>query len=300
MKRWMKWTVAGVTLLVLLLAAGVTAGRQLAERRRMRQVSVSVLRPVAYSTDAAVLERGRYLFESRGCAECHGTTGAGREFANDGKGTRLAGPDITAVGATARYRPVDWDRTIRHGVKPGGQPVLVMPSVDYNRLTDDDLTALVSYVRSLPPAGGAAAVIELPLPAWVLYGYGMIPDAARQIDHSLPPAQPVPAGVNASHGAYVANMCVGCHGAHFSGGRIPGAPPAWPPAANLTPGEDGALARYRDAAQFTAMLRSGRRPDGTVVSRVMPFESLGKLDDVDAQALYAFLQTLPARPPGQR
>jgi len=106
-------------------------------------------------------------------------------------------------------------------------------------------------------------------------------------------------GVTVAHGAYVANMCISCHGAGLSGGKIPGAPPDWAPAANLTPGDGSAMARYKDAGQFVAMLRSGKRPDGAVVT-VMPFESLRELNDVDAQALYAYLKTVPARPFGQR
>jgi hypothetical protein len=94
-------------------------------------------------------------------------------------------------------------------------------------------------------------------------------------------------------------MCKGCHGEHLSGGKIPGGPPDWPPAANITPGDGSALARYPDAQAFMAMLRSGKRPDGTVV-QVMPFESLSKMNDVDAQAVYAFLKTLPPRPAGGR
>jgi mono/diheme cytochrome c family protein len=254
--------------------------------------------PVAFTTDAAALRQGKYLFESRGCAECHGANGSGREFINDGK-LRVAGPNITPGGVTARYKPEDWVRTLRHGVKPGGQPVLIMPSEDFNRLTDQDLASLVAYARNLPPQQGGAAVLDLPVPVRVLYGFGAIQDAAAKIDHSLPPAQPVPAAVNAQHGAYVANMCIGCHGEHLSGGKIPGGPPDWPPAANLTPGADSAMARYKDAAQFMAMLRSGKRPDGTPI-KVMPFESLGKINDVDAQAVFAYLQTVPPRPAGGR
>ena len=77
---------------------------------------------MAYATDAQALERGKYLFESRGCAECHGANGGGREFVNDGKGVRLAGPNISPAASRRRYQPEDWVRTIRHGVKPGGQP----------------------------------------------------------------------------------------------------------------------------------------------------------------------------------
>jgi mono/diheme cytochrome c family protein len=298
MKRWIKWIVASLGLAVLLVAGAAVVGTQLAERKRMRQVNVPV-QPVAYTSDAQALERGRYLFQSRGCVDCHGANGRGRDFVNDGKGTRIAGPNITPGGVVARYQPEDWVRTIRHGVKPDGRPALIMPSEDYNRFTNEDLAALVAHVRSLPPQKGGSAVVELPLPAWVLYGFGAIPDAAQRIDHSLPPSTPVAAAVTVQHGAYVANMCIGCHGEKLSGGKIPGGPPDWPAAANITPGEGSAMGRYKNAAQFMAMMRSGKRPDGSAI-QVMPFGSLSAMNDVDTQALYAYLQTVPARPAGQR
>ena len=174
-----------------------------------------------------------------------------------------------------------------------------MPSEDYNRLTDADVAALAGYVRTLAPRPAGAAVVELPVLVKALYGLGVIQDAAEKIDHSLPPAQPVVAAVNAQHGAYVGAMCIGCHGPGLSGGAIPGGPPDWPAAANLTPGKGSAMPRYPDATAFVAMLRSGKRPDGTAI-KVMPFESLRELSDTDAQALYAYLKTLPAREAGQR
>lgn len=194
MKRWIKWTAGGLGLAVLLVAGAAVLGMQLAERKRMRQVSVPV-QPVAYATDAQALERGKYLFQSRGCVDCHGANGGGRDFVNDGKGTHIAGPNITPGGVVAGYKPEDWVRTIRHGVKPDGRPALIMPSEDYNRFTNEDLAALVAYVRNLPPQNPRAAVIELPMPVLVLYGFGAIPDAAQRIDHSLPPSTPVAAAV---------------------------------------------------------------------------------------------------------
>ena len=298
MKQWIKWIVGIVAAAVVLAAAAVAIGYQLGLRKMARTVSVAV-KAVPYASDAQSLQRGKYLFESRGCAECHGANGAGREFVNDGKGVRLAGPNITTGGTTARYQPEDWVRAIRHGVRPSGQPLMIMPSEDYNRLTDQDVAALVAHVRSLSPAQGGDAVIELPLPVRVLYGFGAIKDAAATIDHSLPPAQPVAAGVNPQHGGYVANMCIGCHGEHLSGGKIPGGPPDWPPAANITPGQGTVMGRYPGVAPFTTMLRTGKRPDGTPI-QVMPFESLSKLSDVDVQALYEYLKTVPARPAGGR
>lgn len=133
----------------------------------------------------------------------------------------------------------------------------------------------------------------------VLYGFGAIPDAAEKINHSLPPAQPVAEAVSVQHGAYVANMCIGCHGEKLSDGKIPGGPPDWPAAADITPGEGTSMARYPNAEAFATMLRTGKRPDGSQI-QVMPFESLSKMNEVDTQALYAFLKTVPPRPAGQR
>ena len=59
------------------------------------------------------------------------------------------------------------------------------------------------------------------------------------------------------------------------------------------------MPRYPDTQAFVAMLRSGKRPDGSAI-KVMPFESLRELDDTDTQALYAYLKTVPERDAGQR
>lgn len=299
MNKWVKRIGVGVAGAAIMVAAVAFVGTQLAERKRGRQIDIKV-QAVAIPTDALSLERGKYLYASRGCADCHGANGAGRAFIDDGS-MKVAGPNIsTGLGnVVAAYAPQDWVRTLRHGVKPNGQPVFIMPSEDYNRLTDADVGALIAFVKQLPPANGGAAVVQLPLPVKVLYGFGAIPDAAEKINHALPPAQPVAAGVTTEHGAYVANMCIGCHGPGLSGGKIPGGPPDWPAAANLTPGGKSAMGAYKDATQFAAMFKSGKRPDGSAI-KVMPFDSLAALNDTDVQALYAFLKTVPAKPDGQR
>jgi mono/diheme cytochrome c family protein len=298
MQRWLRRIGTAVLVLVVLAGAAVFTGEQLAEHKAHRVVALQV-QPVALRTDAQALERGRYLFASRGCVDCHGANGAGRVFVDDGAGLRIKGPNISPGpgGVVAAYQPVDWVRTLRHGVAPGGRPLLVMPSEDYNRLTDDDLASLVAYVRSLPPAIGTGAEVKLPLPARVMYGFGGIKDAAQKIDHALPPQQPVAEGVTLQHGAYVANMCLGCHGPQLAGGRIPGSPPDWPAAANLRPGPNSGMARYATPESLIALFRSGRRADGTAV-RVMPFESLSMMSDTDARALHLYLQSLKPLTPG--
>jgi mono/diheme cytochrome c family protein len=290
--------VAGLLVVVALL---VLLAGWLAERKRTRVIELAIA-PVAYVSDEATLKRGKYLFDSRGCMECHGANGAGREVVNEPGGMYVKSPNISPGpgSVVAGYKEVDWVRTIRHGVSASKHPLFLMPSRDYSRMTDADLAAIVAYVRSLPPAPGEGAVIRLPLMVRTLYGFGQIKDDVEVIDHAAPPPAPVAEEVSVEHGAYVANMCMGCHGAGLSGGSIPGAPPDWPPAANLTPGKGSVLPIYDDEAKFAAMMHTGKRPDGTRVSPVMPFETMRNLNETDVGALYAYLRSLPPRPAGGR
>lgn len=300
MNRWIRRGAVALAAFAAAAASAVALGEHLAASRATRKVDVPV-QPVAYRGDADALERGRYLFESRGCVDCHAADGGGRTLVDDGNGTRIAGPNITQGNPRlAAYREADWVRSIRHGVAPDGRPLRVMPSEDYNRLSDDDLASIVAHLRSLPPRQGRLdAVVELPLPARVLYGYGAIPDAAEKVDHRLPPQQPVAAAPTVEYGRYVAQMCQGCHGPALAGGRIAGGPPSWPAAARLAPGDGSVMPRYASAEAFAAMLRSGKRPDGSAIA-VMPFESLAKLDERETRALWAYLTSLqnPSKAPG--
>lgn len=298
MKRWFRNSLIGLGAVLALAAAVVVGAAQYGERKMQRQVPLGdVAAPsLAALDDATRVERGRYLFLSRGCTECHGVNGAGKVFIDDGHGMRARAPNITPIpgGVVAAYGEADWARTLRHGVKPDGRPLMIMPSEDYARLTDADLAAMVAFLRQMPAQLGERAELSFPLAVKALYGLGLIGDAASKIDHSLPPQQPVPEAITAEHGRYVANACMGCHGAQMAGGRIAGAPPDWPAAANLTPAEGSAMQRYPDAQAFAAMLHSGRRPDGSEVSKVMPFLALKELNDTDVQALYLHLKALPA------
>ena len=291
MKTLLRRTLIGVLSLLVLAAIAVATLVWVGDRKRERRVELPPLKTPALVDDAATRERGQYLFASRGCVDCHGADGAGRVFVDSG-GLRLKGPAIHSGpgSVTLKYKAEDWDRLLRHGVKPDGRPALIMPSEDYNRFTDADFVALVAYARTLPPAGGGAAELTLPLPVRAMYGAGAIEDAAAKIDHNLPVQQPVAEGVSVEHGQYVANMCKGCHGPDLVGGKVPGGPPDWPPAARLARGDGSAMDRYPTPESLIAMFRSGKRADGSTV-QVMPFASLGKMSDTDLRALHVYLKS---------
>ena len=144
----------------MLGAAGLALGAYLGDRKSMRRIDVAVA-PVAIPADAASVERGRYLYATRGCTDCHGTDGAGRAFIDDG-GLYAKAPHISPGpgSVVASYRAEDWVRTIRHGVKPDGRPLFIMPSEDYNRLSDVDLGALITPSASWSTFSQSTAVVR--------------------------------------------------------------------------------------------------------------------------------------------
>jgi mono/diheme cytochrome c family protein len=283
------WTGGGLAAVLAGLVAFAHFG---SDHKMNRRIEISPA-AVAIPQDEAALARGKYLYESRGCTDCHGKDGLGRTLIDNGD-LVVRGPNITSQGAVADYSVTDWVRSIRHGIAPDLRPLMVMPSEDYARMTDADLGAMIAYMRGLPPQPGDGRIVQLPLPVRFAYAAGIVRDAAEKIDHSLPPAKPAPADDILANGAYVANMCQGCHGLDLTGGKVPGGPPDWPPAANLTSVPGGGMQAYRDAGMFAAMLRSGRRPDGSEI-QVMPFESLRELNDTEIGALYAYLTSLPPK-----
>ena len=302
MKKPIKIVLVSLAGLVVVGMAAAAVVSRLADRKLHRIVELPPLQ-VTFVTTEGQLEHGEYLFKTRGCADCHGADGAGHVFINDPEGGLVVrSPNITAGGASParEYSDVDWLRVLRHGVKPSGQPLLIMPSEDYARMTDADIGAIVAYVRSLPAADtGGAEFSPLPLPLKAAYLFGAIKDAAEKIDHTAPPTAAVEDDP-LSRGQYIAQGCTGCHGPHFSGGKIPGTPPSWPAAANITSAPDSAMAHYTSAAQFKALFRTGKRPDGSAVSDVMPFKSLAQMNDAELDDLFAFLKTVEPRPFGQR
>jgi mono/diheme cytochrome c family protein len=289
--------IVGGSLAVLAVGAGIVAGAAvfLSEHKLERIVAVEVTPIDLASPD---LQRGEYLFVTRACTECHGKDGGGHTMVDDQEGGLfISAPNITRGGsATASYSDADWLRLLRHGVKPSGRPAFIMPSEDYTQMADEDVAALVSYIRSLPPQTDYTAVFRLPLIMKALYAFGLFKDSAEKIDHTRRAPVRVPDDIH-EKGAYVANVCAGCHGAGLAGGKIPGAPPTWPAAANLTTAADAAMTHYASIEAFREMMRTGKRADGSSIA-VMPFENFKAMNDTELDALFTFLKTLPPKASG--
>lgn len=62
---------------------------------------------------------------------------------------------------------------------------------------------------------------------------------------------------------------------------------------NLTPDRDTGLGGWT-AAQMVTAIRTGHRPDGRILVPIMPWPSYAALTDADADALVAYLRSVPA------
>jgi mono/diheme cytochrome c family protein len=298
MKKPIKVIAGSLAALALVAGSIAVAAVLLSERKLNRIVDVQIP-SVDLSAIEADMARGQYLFATRGCSECHGAGGEGRVVMEDkNSGFFVAAPSINSGGLAGSYGDADWIGALRHGLKPAGTPLFIMPSEDYAQMADDDVAALIAYIRSLPATPAKQAEFKIPLMVKALYAFGVATDAAEKIDHTRPAPTHAPVGEQ-EQGAYVATTCTGCHGEGFSGGKIPGAPPTWPAAANLTSAADGVMGRYSSAEAFREMMRSGKRADGTPIA-VMPFESLRQMSDAELDALFGFLKGLQPKNSGTR
>lgn len=292
--RWLGRVV--IALLAVLFVAGASIFG-LSERRFRARFSVPE-HSIAVSEDAASVVRGEHVATVRGCVECHGAGFSGNTVVDQPIIGRLAGPNLTLGGRGADLTPRDWERAVRHGVRRDGKPLLFMPAAEFTTLTDEDLASIIAYARSVPnvkqpaPSSYAGPLLR------TMYVAGKVDLlSAETVKHARLHEKRVVAEPTATYGKYMASGCTGCHGDGFSGGKIPGAPPEWGPAANITP---AGIGRWSEA-DFARALRTGRRPDGSAIdSTVMPIRLLRQMDDVEIAALYAYLRTIPAREYGNR
>ena len=293
--------------------ASVTSSRILASTIETHRVEFPIPfpldRPVEATdpwVDAAdpAMERavasGQHLVEARyACIECHGPNFGGGVMVDDPLIGRLLGPNLT-LGQGSRtldYAPADWDRIVRHGIKPDGTPS-PMPAEDFQLMSDQELSDIIAYIRSMPPVDNEVPPIRLGPLGKVLMATGELVLSADLIGtHATAHLEfPPDAEVSAEFGRHLAGVCSGCHGADLSGGPIPGGDPSWAPARNLTPHEDGLEGwSYED---FSTAMLSGRRPDGSdlVAPMTLMLPYAQGMTEVELQALWAYLESVPSVP----
>lgn len=282
--------------LVLIVMVGVFAmsGSRLARRHAVEGTTVQV-----QSTPES-LERGRHLVHAiLACADCHGEDLGGTPFIDAAPMGRIWAPNLTRGngGIAGDYTPRDWDRAIRHGIDRDGEGLIIMPAEAYTHMSDGELGDVIAYLKSLPPVDREIPERSLGPVARLLLAMGQPLIPAERIDHdavSRPDRAPTGGLAMGAHLIKVSG-CDSCHGADLAGGKIPGADPSWPAAANLTPHPEG-LGRHT-AASFTRVLREGRRLDGgSIDPTMMPWKAYARMTDEEIGSMWGFLQTVDPKP----
>lgn len=306
MKKALAWVGGAVAVLLLTLVAIV-------EVRQTRTFDVPEP-PLQATDDPEVIERGRYLvFGPAHCAACHGPGEMVAELSLDGEPPLSGGfeyplpfgtlrfPNITPDPETGigRYTDGQLARALRHGVKANGQAML--PVMEYQNISDEDIVAIISYLRTQPPVRREVPPTELRFLGKALKAFVFGP----AVPSGPPPATSPPSRPTVERGEYLANrvaQCAQCHskrnmadlsfaGPRFAGGaelNEPFAPDLTFVTPNLTPDpETGAIASWTED-QFVERFRVGRTVEGSP----MMWEFFGRMSDTDLRAIYRYLMSL--------
>jgi cytochrome c553 len=294
MKKALKWIgIILFGLLVILLAGGaVIYGRSSSRLNNGPEVAV---KGVAAANDAEAVARGEHLATAiGGCTSCHGENLGGKVTVDEPPIGTIYASNLTAGvgGVGAIYSDEDWARAIRHGIGPDGRLLGAMPSNAFTHLSDEDLAALLAYIKAQPPVDNELPARQLSLPGTIIFGtlaYGTMP--ANLIDHEAVDGQAPDPGANAAYGEYLTLIagCHDCHGPDLGGIDPENAPPGPPPGPNLRP--SGRLGSWTQEAFITA-LRSGRTPDGRQLSPEMPWQHYKLMTDEELEALWLYLHGL--------
>jgi cytochrome c553 len=278
----------GLVVLVL-VASWFVSGSRLGKHYDVAGTAVPV------PADSASVARGETLATLYGCTGCHTATLAGQTMIDEFPFARLPSANLTRGrgGIGGAYSDADWERAIRHGIRKDGTPLFIMPSNEFNRMSDDELGRLIAYVKSVPPVDAFPASRTIYPLARVLHTFGAPVVSAELIDHTKQANPQPPPGPTLAYGEYVAGACRFCHGDDLKGqkaGGDPGAPPS--PAIDAT----SIVGKWTEE-QFVRTMRSGVTPEGWKLrTDYMPWPTVGQLRDDELHALYLYLHQTGTTP----
>ncbi|MCF0074220.1 cytochrome c [Dyadobacter sp. CY261] len=258
------------------------------------------------SRDAAVIARGRYLVMGPShCWTCHAADGV----TNVQNGTKLGlsggleiklpfgtlyTPNITPDSATGigSYSDEMLARAIRNSVKHDN--TAMVPFMTFNTMSDQDISAIISYLRRIEPISHAVPENDLNILGKIVARFVLKPSQPTAPSYIAP-------DTTAEYGKYLAISvanCVGCHtqrgktgefiGKEFSGGyQMPvengifGTP-------NLTPDKETGILASWTVNDFIKRFETG----AAFPNSPMPWKSFQSFTKNDLKALYYFFQSL--------
>lgn len=288
----------GIILLFLILGITITV---------MARQNTKYERPypaITASTDTAIILRGKHLvFGAAHCADCHSKTNVdsllklGQDVPLSGGIVfdlpvgKLYSKNITPDKETGigNYTDPEIARALRYGVHPDG--TVVYDFMPFHNMTDEDMTAIISYLRVQKPVKNKVPDHNLNLlgnavKAFMVKPVGPDGDVAKQIAKDS----------STDYGKYLATSvanCSGCHTQRDLSGTFTG---EWFAGGNeidgfITPNitTDSTSRIFGWSQQnFVDRFRMGR----LIPKSPMPWSSFQRMDDEELKAIYAYLKTL--------
>lgn len=267
--------------------------------------------------DPQVIDHGRYLvFGPAHCASCH----VPREdvaAVNRGEVVPLIGgwneeilpaslhaPNITPDPETGIGNLTDAEiaRALRYNIGHDGR--LILPVKRFHQVSDEDLTAIISFLRSQEPVRHEVPASSYSFLGKALQTFDVL--EPQSLDKEPPKAVERVAGIE--YGRYMASTVANCMGCHtevdplaaelvkppYSGGFVFPASD-WTHgytfvAPNLTPDPDTGIMAHWSEEQFRQRMKAGEQLRGSP----MPWGPFSRMDSTDVIAIYRFLQSLDA------
>jgi Cytochrome C oxidase, cbb3-type, subunit III len=271
---------------------------------------------------AARLARGEYLFRHiAACNDCHserdfsrfggpaihGREGAGFVFPPElGLPGAVVAPNITPDKETGVGNWTDGEiiRAIREGIGRDGQALFpLMPYTDFRHISDEDVFAIVAYMKTLRPLKNALPRSRIDFPVSMLIKklpqpLGQVPSVDQQ--NSL------------KYGEYLVTLA-GCRNCHtpmergqpapnklLAGGQLFRTSAGTAVSANITPDKDTGIGNWSEQDflnefyQYRKYADQGSPKVGPEGFTVMPWLSFCQMLEEDLKAIYCFLKSQPA------
>jgi mono/diheme cytochrome c family protein len=187
-------------------------------------------------------------------------------------------------------------RALRYGISRQGRTLA--PFMSLANTSDEDLVAILSYLRSLAPVVHQVRPTRL---SWV-GAFGLRYFLAPQEPTQKPSKSVMPAR-SAEYGRYLANTIANCHGCHTRRSKLTGAFTGLPFAGGMTfeePTGKFVAPDLRQAVDAPLACKSEhdfiakfRVPGRGLSGSPMPWEAFARMTDDDLGSIYLYLKTLP-------
>lgn len=270
---------------------------------------------IVASTDSSIIARGEYLvFGPAHCATCHVPMDKIKDVESGLKMPLIGGWEVDIPPMTLRAVNLTPDhitgignrtdgelaRTIRYGITHDGR--FLPPVMPYSQMSDEDLQAIISFLRSQAPVENKVEPSSYKLLGKALLAFGVI----KPQNHEFVPPKKVTIENPVKYGEYLAKgvaNCMGCHTATnlmsgeftvppFAGGFV------FEPDAisegfgyispNLTPDKETGIMTHWSEEYFVNRFKAGRVHQ----TSPMAWGAFSRMDTTDLKAIYQYLKSL--------